>query len=91
VPIAVPVIGAIAAFATGSKNPDELFDKMFSQASDGAFIFGLITFFYMIALGISIIKSLFTYYNFKVSADEAAIKIEYGLFHKKNLHCPRVK
>ena len=82
-PIAVPVIGAAAALATGSKNFNELMDRMFEGTSAGIAVFALAAFFYLVALGISLIKSLFTYYNFKIVGSTDTIKIEYGLLNKK--------
>lgn len=82
-PIAVPIIGAVAALITGSKNSDELLDRVFGQAPIGIAVFGVVAFFFSISLGISLIRSIFTYYNFRISGDACTLKIAYGLFHKK--------
>ncbi len=81
--IALPVISAIAVLATGSKDLDALLDKVFEQIPSATAIFAVAAFFYFIALGISIIRALFTYYHFRISADADAVKVEYGLLNKK--------
>lgn len=89
--IAVPVIGVITSFATGSKSSEELFYNIFDQASSGTVVFFIIAFFYLIATSISIIKSVFTYYNFRISGDIDSLKIEYGLFNKKKFTLKKSK
>lgn len=90
-PIAVPAIAGIVAFITGAKNLDELLDRIFNVIPPGIIIMGMITFFYLIALTVSLFSSLFTYYNFKILSDADTLRIEYGLFDKKKFTLPKSK
>ena len=90
-PFAVPVITGIAALVTGAKSSDEFLDMIFNLAPLGIVITGVIIFFYMIGLTVSVLSSLLTYYNFRISGDADTLRIQYGLLTKKKFTLPKSK
>jgi len=63
----------------------------FQDVFIGGLIAVAIVIIYLITIGMSIVKSVVTYYNFKVWADNDALKIQYGLLNKKSFSLQRSK
>lgn len=57
----------------------------------GALLIFAIIIIYVIAVGMSVIKSVVTYYNFKVWSEEDVLKVQYGLFNKKSFSLQKGK
>lgn len=56
-----------------------------------ALILASIIVIYLISIGMSIIKCVVTYYNFKVWKDDDTLKVQYGLLNKKSYSLQRGK
>ncbi|UWG96560.1 PH domain-containing protein [Dehalobacter sp. DCM] len=86
-PVAVPIITAAAVKIGGYQSTDDLFNHVFSHFLDplawGLGLFSFIVSFYGIALAISLLKAVITYYNYRISENREILKIEYGLLNKK--------
>lgn len=54
-------------------------------------IVAVIIVIYLISVGMSILKCVVTYYNFKVYADKETLKVQYGLFNKKSFSLQKSK
>ena len=67
------------------------FEDVFKNVLIVGLIAGAIIFGYMFAVVFSLIKSVATYYNFKVWASEDSVKISYGLLNKKSFSLKKEK
>ncbi len=56
-----------------------------------AFVVVALITIYLVAVIMSILKSVLKYYNFKVLADEDTLKVQYGLFNKKSFSLQKAK
>jgi len=86
-----PLVAVIVSLVTGSDNIEKLFFSILSKTSLINIIVGTVIFLYLTALGWSIVNSLYTYFNFSISANNDSLKIEYGLFNKKKFTLKKSK
>ncbi len=80
---------AVAGPFTGVIAPK--FKDVFKDILIGGFIAAFIIIVYLLAVGMSLIKSVVTYYNFKVWTAGDSIKINYGLLNKKSFSLQKRK
>ncbi len=90
-PVLAPLLFAIVSLTTGITDPEVLLDNLFSDVYPAVVVILFVSFFYLTALGGSLMKSIFTYYNFKISSNAESLKIEYGLLSKKKLALQKTK
>lgn len=57
----------------------------------GGFVVAFVLIIYLLAIGVSVVKSVISYYDFRVSATEDFLKVQYGLINKKSFTLPKGK
>jgi uncharacterized membrane protein YdbT with pleckstrin-like domain len=79
--VAGPFIGVIAP----------KFKDVFKEMLVGGLIAAVILMVYLLSIALSLIKSVVTYYNFKVWTAGDSIKVQYGLLNKKSFSLQKQK
>ena len=67
------------------------FENIFQNMLIGGLIASAIVIGYILSVALSLIKSVLTYYNFKVWATDDTVKIRYGLLNKKSFSLQKSK
>ncbi|HEY5583628.1 MAG TPA: PH domain-containing protein [Ruminiclostridium sp.] len=63
----------------------------FQNVFVGGLIVAAIIIIYLITIAVSVVKCVVTYYNFKVWADDDALKVQYGFLNKKSFSLQKSK
>lgn len=85
------ILSIVAIFGSLTSFIIPILENKIVGALIGAFIVVTIISVYLIAVAMSMIKSVIKYYDFKVWADEDTLKVQYGLLNKKSYSLQKSK